>query len=107
MYKRLIVILLVAVALVLTGCTGQPAEKGTLKIGSMPRVFDLIAYVGLEEGLFEKEGVDVELVPFRSTIEMNTALISGELDGMIQDVFEVVNLNKEEVTSKIIKNPAM
>lgn len=76
-------------------------------IGSLPRVFDMIAYVAQEEGVFEKHGINVEIVSFRSTVEMNVALLSGDLDGIIQDVFGAVNLNKEEKTSKIVGWAAM
>jgi len=101
-FKRLILSLLLIVILVLAGCTAGPTEKNSLKIGSLPRIFDLTAYVAQQEGLFEEQGIEVEIVPFRSTIEMNAALLAGELDGIIGDIFMVVNLNIEENTSKLI-----
>ena len=100
MFKRLIMSLFLVPALVLAGCTAEPEESNNLKIGSLPRVFDMIAYVAQQEGLFDKQGIEVEIVPFRSTLEMNTALITGALDGIIQDTFEAVNLNKDEKKAK-------
>jgi len=102
MIRRLITTLLLSIAILLAGCAAQPAEGENLRIGSLPRIFDLIAYVAQQEGLFEQHGIQVEIVPFRSTVEMNTALLTGELDGIIQDTFEAVNLNKGEKTSKLV-----
>lgn len=102
MFKRLILSLLLIVILVLAGCTAGPTEKNSLKIGSLPRIFDLTAYVAQQEGLFKEQGIEVEIIPFRSTIEMNAALLAGELDGIIGDIFMVVNLNIEENTSKLV-----
>lgn len=98
----LVVALLLVITVVLAGCANKPAEKVGLKIGSLPRLIDLVAYVAQQEGLFEKQGVRVEIVSFRSTAEMNTALLAGELDGIIQDVFEAVNMNKDKETVKIV-----
>ncbi len=107
MFKRVSLILLAVVLMVVAGCSSKPIDKESLKIGSLPRIFDMIAYTAQQEGLFEKEGIDVEIVPFRSTVEMTTALTTGELDGIIQDIFDAVNLNKSERTSKLVGRCAM
>ena len=102
MFKRLSLALFLVVVMLLTGCASQSIEKDSLKIGSLPRIFDLIAYVAQQEGLFEQHGINVEIIPFRSEIEMNSSLLSGELDGIINDTFLAVNLNKQEKTSKLV-----
>jgi len=103
MFRKIaLLLLLLAIILPVAGCATQPHQPTSLKIGSMPRVFDVIAYAAEQEGIFSKYNLDVELVPFRSTVEMNTALTSGQLDGMIQDVFEAVNLNKDTISSKVV-----
>ncbi|MDP2917365.1 MAG: ABC transporter substrate-binding protein [Dehalococcoidia bacterium] len=109
MIKRLALtlVLFLAVITVLAGCSAKPPEKVGLKIGSLPRLIDLIAYVAQQEGLFEKQGVTVEIVPFRSTVEMNTTLLAGELDGIIQDLFEAVNMNRDKETVKIVGRNVM
>ena len=107
MFKGLRLALILITVIVLAGCAPKPIEKDALRIGSLPRTFDLIAYVAQQEGLFDKQGIQVEIVPFRSTIEMNTALLTGELDGIIQDTFEAVNLNKGETTAKLVGSAVM
>lgn len=103
MLKKIALFLALVVLIIpVAACAAQPTQPVALKIGSMPRVFDLIAYVGQQDGIFQKNQATVEIVPFRSTVEMNTALLSGQLDGMIQDIFEAVNLNKGQKTSKVV-----
>ena len=102
MFKRLILSLLLVVIIVLAGCTTGAIDKNSLKIGSLPRINDLPAYVAQQEGLFEEQAIVVEIISFRSTLEMNSALLVGELDGIIGDTFLAVNLNKEEKTSNLV-----
>ena len=64
MVKRLILSLCLVIIMVLAGCTAGPTEKNSLKIGSLPRIFDLTAYVAQQEGLFEEQGIEVEIIPF-------------------------------------------
>jgi len=102
MLKRIILASFLTILIILSGCSSSPAEKDHLSIGSLPRIFDLVAYVAQEEGLFEKQDIIVEIVPFRSTVEMNSALLARELDGIIQDIFGAVNLNAEMETVKVV-----
>lgn len=105
MLKRLSLISVLAAILVIAGCTPRPAEtpeESILKIGSLPRILDLPAYVAQQEDLYQKHGITVEIIPFRSTTEMSTTFLSGELDGIIQGTFGSVNLNKEQKTSKFV-----
>lgn len=52
-----------------------------LKIGTMPAADSILLYVGAEEKLFEKQGLNVEIVPFQSAIELGAAMRSGAVDG--------------------------
>jgi len=107
LFKRLVLVLFFTVVIALVGCTSEPADKESLRIGSLPRNFDTIAYTAQQEGLFEEQGIEVEIVPFRSEIEMDSALLAGELDGIIDDIFMAVLLNKEEEMVKVVGWSAM
>ena len=102
MFKRLILSLFSVIIIILAGCTTGVIDRNSLKIGSLPRINDLPAYVAQQEGLFEEQAIVVEIISFRSTLEMNSALLAGELDGIIGDTFLAVNLNKEEKTSRLV-----
>ena len=81
-------------AFLLAGC-GAPAadptpkedkEQTTLKIGLLRIDDSLPFYIAEQEGLFEKHGVSVELIGFKSGKDQSIALESGELDGLITDM---------------------
>ncbi len=55
--------------------------EDTIKIGSMPASDSLLLYVGVEENIFEKYGLNVEIIPFQSAIELGAAMRSGAIDG--------------------------
>lgn len=76
------------------GCSPSKAEPVTLRLGTLPMIVTLPAYVAEREALYSREGVKVELVPFRSTVERNAALLAGELDGVIAHAFDAPILNK-------------
>lgn len=81
---------------VVTGCgqskssqpaeTAQQSEAATLKIGSMTIEENLPLLVAEKNGYFANEKVKVELVPFQSPVELQSAFQSGALDGMITDI---------------------
>ncbi|MCL4515788.1 MAG: MetQ/NlpA family ABC transporter substrate-binding protein [Firmicutes bacterium] len=76
-----------------------PASAGgsALKIGVLPIEDTLPFYVAEKEGYFASEGVSVELVPFSSAIERDTALRAGQTDGMITDLLAVIFMEKSGV----------
>ena len=47
----------------------------------MPASDSLLLYVGVEEKIFEKYGLNVEIIPFQSAIELGAAMRSGAIDG--------------------------
>lgn len=116
MFNKLGLILLLAVALITIGCsaaacqagvTTAPAEQPVLKIGSLPRIFDLVLYAAQQDGVFQKNNVKVEIVPFRSVVERNTAFLAGQLDGFDDSIYEAINLNKEAPNCLVVGHNLM
>jgi NitT/TauT family transport system substrate-binding protein len=116
MYLKIILILLLAVALITLGCsasTGQagvstaPVEQPVLKIGSLPRIFDLVLYAAQQEGVYQKNNVKIEIVPFRSVVERNTAFLAGQLDGFDDSIYEAINLNKDAPNCLVVGHNLM
>lgn len=68
----------------------SPGEK--LGVGILPVVDVLPLLVGQEKGLFEKEGIDLELISFQSALERDAALQAGRLDGYFGDILNTVLL---------------
>jgi NitT/TauT family transport system substrate-binding protein len=65
-----------------------PAKENTapLKVGIMPDADSLPFMVAQDEGFFESEGVEVELVIFSNPQERDAAIQAGKLDGSISDL---------------------
>ena len=64
--------------LVMSAGSALSAEK--VKIGYLRIVMSLPTFVAQEKGLFEKEKLDVELIPFQSGTAIIDALIAGRID---------------------------
>ena len=73
-----------------------------LGFGILPVVDVLPLLVGQEKGLFEKEGIDLELISFQSALERDAALQAGRLDGYFGDILNTVLLVQSGEQLKII-----
>jgi NitT/TauT family transport system substrate-binding protein len=73
-----------------------------LEFGILPVVDVLPLLVGKETGLFEREGIDLELISFQSALERDAALQSGRLDGYFGDILNTVLLIQSGEQLKII-----
>lgn len=104
MKKVLIYLLIVISTISLIGCTKQkpaavPAK--TITIGVMPDVESIPFIIADKNGYFTKEGVQVKLVHFNSAKDRDSALQSGQLDGVITDILAVVFANEGGINLKI------
>ncbi|BDR66010.1 nitrate ABC transporter substrate-binding protein [Clostridium tetani] len=75
----LILICITMTTLMFTGCSKED-EKTKLKVAEVTHsVFYAPQYVALNEGFFEEEGLDVELIAAQGADKTMAALISGEV----------------------------
>ncbi|SHJ44762.1 ABC transporter substrate-binding protein [Propionispora hippei] len=93
MRKLIVVMLSIMLMLALAGCGAGPggAAAGeqagqTLTVGLMPDVDSIPFIIAQEKGFFKEEGVNVTLKSFKSAVDRDSALQSGNLDGAISDV---------------------
>ena len=77
------------------------AHAEPLKIGILPVVDTLPLHVAVQEGLFEAQGLEVELVPFMSALERDTAMQSGQLDGYFGDLLNTMLLIQSGVPMRM------
>ena len=81
--------LLACSVLFLSACQSSPSgvnEKKTYKIGVLRIDDSLPLYTAESEKLFEKHGVDVQVIEFSSAADQQKAMEAGELDGMMTDM---------------------
>ena len=78
-WKVLVGILVLALA---AGCAAAPAKTETVKvrIGTQPWIGYGPWWIAQKKGLFEKYGLDVELVDFAEDKEVNAAFASGDMN---------------------------
>ena len=93
--KKMIALFLAGLLLAgLTGCANNKKEDASPKtaqmqnitIGLMPDVDSIPFIIAQEKGFFKEEGVSVTLKPFKSAVDRDSALQSGNLDGAISDM---------------------
>ena len=114
-------LILIAVVLVIVagcaGCLDQSQEGGStgetsqedvvekaiaMKVGAMPDEATLPYYVAEREGIFADYGLDVEVVPFMSAMERDSAFIAGETDAGQNDPVGVLVLRNAGYDIKVV-----
>lgn len=68
----------------------ENTELTRVAVSIPPSVFALTSYVGLDEGLFEEAGFEVDLVPAMSGPESVSLLLAGDLDFAFMDVHNTI-----------------
>ena len=88
--KKIIAFLFLPLLFLMTGCgSGSKQELSTLKIGLMPDTDSVPFIIAQEKGYFAEEGLNVELHSFKSAMDRDSALQSGNLDGAVSDLLAV------------------
>ncbi|MGP1407076.1 ABC transporter substrate-binding protein [Selenomonas sp.] len=87
--KKIIALLFLPLFFLAAGCGGGKQELSTLKIGLMPDTDSVPFIIAQEKGYFKEEGLNVELHPFKSAMDRDSALQSGNLDGAVSDMLAV------------------
>lgn len=91
-------------------CVSAPlmAQEDTvepdLRIGVLPVLNTLPLYVAQEAGYFDEAGVVVELVPFQSGLDRQTALLAGATDASNDDLIGVLLLNAGGVAVRVVRH---
>ncbi len=76
MRRGLAVFLLILILM----AAGNALSEEKIKIGYMPIAMSLPTFVAVERGLFEQEGLKVEITPFESSTLIIGALMAGRID---------------------------
>lgn len=64
----------------------QAASMPEITIGVMPDTDSLPFIIAAEKGFFAEEGVKVNIQQFKSAMDRDAAMQSGNLDGSVSDV---------------------
>lgn len=105
-------LLLLALSLVLSACQSTPPAEATevapaepvkLKLALLPIIDTLPILVAQQEGLFEANNVDVEVIPVASAAERDQVIASGQADGMINEALSTMLYNKDQTQVQIVR----
>jgi NitT/TauT family transport system substrate-binding protein len=102
----IVAVIVVAIVIVSAGITilAQPKSEdpAKIRIGVLPVIDTLPLYVGQERGLFENNGLSIELVSFTSAVERDSAFAAGEIDGYFGDMINTLVLKSTGEDVKVI-----
>ena len=99
----LCIILIISISLILSACASAEPEQVTLRMALLPVLDTLPIHVAAQEGLFEKEGIIVKIIPVSSAPERDQIVSAGEADGMLNEVVSTLFYNKDEVQVQIVR----
>ena len=102
-----VLVVIAAIAVLFAGCVAEKPEKEVsekvkIKVGLLPIEDTFPVIIADEEGLFEKHGIEVEVIPFQSALERDAALEAGEIDACIADPLAVMLLRNAGYDVRIV-----
>lgn len=86
----------------LASLTSTVAHAQSLRLGLLPAADSLVLYVAQEENLFKEQGLDVELIPFKSALEVGAAMRAGKIDGHFADLMNVFMQNEQGMKQAVV-----
>ena len=93
MKRKYFILLLFSITLILSSVPVY-ASSSSLRIGVLLIEDSVPLYVAQQEKYYEKENIDVKLIPFLSALERDSALTSGAIDGAISDPVGAILLDQ-------------
>lgn len=85
---------------VLRPLSAEATEK--LSFGVLPVIQALPLFVALEKGFFTEEGIEVELVPFRSSLEKDAAMAAGRIQGYFGDMLTSIIMDANQIPVRMV-----
>ena len=90
----ILLVLVLSLTILLKGCgLGQSGQLATLKIGLNNWPGYAIALYAQKQGLFEKRGIEVQLIKFSNQQDNIRATLRGSLDGSFVPLWEVMQVD--------------
>jgi len=99
-------VIILITGLILASCASAspaPAEMPKLRVAVLPVLDTLPMYVAAEEGLFTKNGLEVELIPVASAPERDQLIASGQADGMMNEALSTAYFNRDAVNAQVVR----
>ena len=103
MGKNMIFVVFLVGILVVSGCAKIAEEKEPVKIAINSQWPGYAhTYIAQEKGFFEKNNVDVELIPTKDDVESRQLYTNREVDGYFNVYVDIIISNSEGIQSKVV-----
>lgn len=86
----------------LTASPGSVCAAEKISFGVLPVMQALPLFVAHERDLFAKEGIEVELIPFRSGLEKDAAMAAGQTQGYFGDMLTSIILGANQMPVRMV-----
>ena len=108
------IILLAVMTMTLFSCTtgnstgtsggdeGGDTDSMAVRIAVMPTLDCLPLFVADDCGLFQRESLDVKLVPFTAQMDCDTAIVGGSADGIVTDIVRAERLQRHGTSLRYV-----
>lgn len=73
-----------------------------IRIAALPAADAVVLYAAADEKLFEAQGLDVKVIPFKSALEVGAAMRANRLDGHFADLMNVFTQNATGIAQSVI-----
>ena len=107
MFKKtfsLLILFTMLAGLTLSACSpATPAAPTTIRVALLPVLDVLPMVVAQEEGLYEKHGLIVEIIPVSSAPERDQLIASGQTDAIMNELTSVMFLNQEKIQVQAVR----
>lgn len=67
------------------------ATPGKARIAALPAADAILLYAAEKDGLFAQQGLDVEIIPFKSALEMTAAIRAGKIAGQYTNAMTTIS----------------
>jgi len=102
MKRTIIFTVLFIVTITVAAFPGSAPAADKITFGVLPVMQALPLFVAQEKGFFAEEGVDVELIPFRSGLEKDAAMAARQTQGYFGDMLTSIILGANQMPMRMV-----
>lgn len=103
--RKVLFVMFLSVLLAACAAPATPtiAPPVLMRIGVLPITDVVPFYVAEAQGYFLKQGLNIELVPAASAAERDQMMLTGQIDGQLNDLVSTVLFNAQSPKIKIVR----
>lgn len=101
--RKITLVTVLNIAVLFMGLSpGRVCAAERISFGVLPVIQALPLYVAADEGFFSSEGIEVELVTFRSGLEKDAAMAAGKTQGYFGDMLTSIILGANQLPMRMV-----